>query len=133
MKKTIFVLLIVFLMSIALIGCSTQADTVSYNVSQEADNFNVVRRLVVINGRTDKPFFEMVGAFSFELEDTNGNKRIICVVETGEGQYKKHSIGLPEEAFWSVEDISGANVSKYKYQVNFLPEKIVPIEFVSHD
>ena len=112
----------------AMTGC-TEVDRVSENISQEADNFNVIRRLVVINARTDKPLFELVGAFSFELSDN----RIIAVVETGPGEYKKHSVGLTDWTLWSVEDLSGANVDKYHYEVNFLPEMIVPITFTSED
>lgn len=48
--------------SIHCIGC-TEADKVSQNVSQEADNFNVLRRFAVINTRTDKVEFELIGAF----------------------------------------------------------------------
>lgn len=109
-------------------GC-TEANRVSSNVSQEADNFNVIRRLTVLNARTDKPMFELVGAFSFTLEDN----RIICIVETGPNEYKKHSVGLGEWTLWVVEDVSGANVDKYHYEVNFLPEMIVPITFTSND
>ncbi len=36
-----------------LTGC-TEKEKVSWNVSQEADNFNAVRRLTVINTLSDK-------------------------------------------------------------------------------
>lgn len=117
------------MIALNLSGCEREADRVSYNVSQEADNFNVIRRLVVINARTDKPMFELVGAFSFELQD----RRIVAVVETGPNEYKKHSVGLTDWTLWSVEDISGADVDKYRYEVNFLPEMIVPIKITSKD
>ena len=134
MKKPIVKKLIAFILVIGIIGaaifgfsgCDRQSDRVSNNISQEADNFNVVRRLVVINARTDKPMFELIGAFSFTLE----NNRIIAVVQTGKNEFKKHSVGLTEWTMWSVEDISGADVSSYRYEVNFLPEMIVPIEVV---
>ena len=45
MKKFITVILLVVLL-ISAIGCSTQADRVAYNLSQQADNFNIVRRLL---------------------------------------------------------------------------------------
>ena len=48
-------------------GC-TEAEKVSHNVSQEADNFNVIRRLTVINTRTDKPEFELIGQFSITVD-----------------------------------------------------------------
>lgn len=128
MKKRILMVLAVVGISLGFAGC-TEANKVSMNVSQEADNFNVIRRLSVLNARTDKPMFELVGAFSFELS----NNRIIAIVETGPGQYKKHSIGLNDWTLWFVEDISGAEVDKYHYEVNFLPEMIVPITFTSND
>lgn len=126
MRKKMLIISIILLM---LLGGCRQAEKVSYNVSKEADNFNVIRRLTVINARTDKPMFELIGAFSFELQ----SNRIIAVVETGPNEYKKHSVGLGEWTLWVVEDIGGANVDKYKYEVNFLPEMIVPIKFTSSD
>lgn len=130
MKRKIFCAIAILVIAISLggilSGCDRESDRVSHNISQEADNFNVIRRLVVINARTDKPMFEMIGAFSFELQ----NNRIIAVVETGPHEYKKHSVGLTEWTLWSVEDISGSDVSKYRYEVNFLPEMILPIEIV---
>jgi len=127
-KKVISVIMVVVMIGLMLAGCR-ESERVSYNVSQEADNFNVIRRLTVLNARTDKPMFEMVGAFAFELKDN----RIIAVVETGPSEYKKHSIGLNDWTLWVVEDIGGANVDKYHYEVNFLPEMIVPVTFTNKD
>ena len=121
-------LAVVLLAFILLYGC-TEAERVSSNVSQQADNFNVLRRLTVLNARSDKPLFELVGAFSFTLEDD----RIIAVVETGPGEYKKHSVGLNDWTLWVIEDVSGAEVDKYHYEVNFLPEMIVPVTFINED
>ena len=126
MKKKIIIILIV--LATILGGCDhRQATRVSHNVSLEADNFNVIRRLTVINARTDKPMFELIGAFSFDLQ----SNRIIATVETGANEYKKHSVGLTEWTLWVVEDISGADVDRYKYEVNFLPEMIVPVKLKS--
>lgn len=66
MKKRILMALVLTVMVFLLVGC-TQADVVSHNLSKEADAFNVTRRLAVINARTDKPIFEMVGNFSPEM------------------------------------------------------------------
>lgn len=129
MKKKILSLIIgLTIMTAGLAGCR-EAERVSYNVSQEADNFNVIRRLTVLNARTDKPMFELVGAFSFDIEEN----RIIAIVETGENEYKKHSVGLTEWTLWVVEDVSGANVDRYHYEVNFLPEMINPVVFAEND
>ena len=121
MKKLIlFFLLLVFILS----GC-TEADRVSTNISKEADNFNVTRRVTVINTRTDTVLLEIIGALS--IQRSNGDVDII--VEVAPNTYKKHFVSLNEWTTYVVEDISGAFVDKYHYEVNFLPEMLVPITF----
>lgn len=120
MRKRIAALSMI--LAFGLTGC-TEADKVSTNVSTEADNFNVLRRFAVINSRTDKVEFEVIGAFS--LDATNDNKiSIICELE--DGTYKKHIIGLNENTMYVIEDLGGAKVNKYKYEVNYIPESVVP-------
>ena len=126
-KKIIATVIIVGML---LVGC-TEADKVSSNVSQEADNFNVIRRLTVLNARSDKPMFELIGAFSITVDSADNQLEVIC--ETGENEYKKHFIALNEWTMYVVEDVSGAEVDKYRYEVNFLPESIVPITITSND
>lgn len=48
-NKIFIAMLVIAIGCCSLTGCETQADKVSYNLSQEADNFNVVRQLTVIN------------------------------------------------------------------------------------
>lgn len=133
MKKKIVALTLAAMFAAGTVtGCdSREADQVSYNMSQEADNFNVIRRLTVLNARSDKPMFELVAAFSLEVDHSDKQLEIIC--ETGEGQYKKHFIGLNEWTMYVVEDVSGASVDKYHYEVNFLPKDIAPMKFTNRD
>ena len=71
MKRSIKVLAVCVLLAaacitaITLTGCR-QSNRVSYNIGKEADNFNVTRRLAVINARSDEPVFELIGNFSLE-------------------------------------------------------------------
>ena len=53
------ILMLLTFLTILLASC-TEADQVSHNISKEADNFNVVRRVAVINTRTDKVEFEEI-------------------------------------------------------------------------
>ena len=103
-------------------GCSTEAEKVGYNIAKEADNFNVYRRVVIINTRTDKPEFEVIG----KLSVTVSSDRLDVLVEDG-GRYYKHIINLTDNNMFVVEDLGGADVSKFKYEVNYIPESIVPI------
>ena len=106
-------------------GCSwqTESDKVTQNMRLEAENFNVLRRFAVINTRTDKVEFEMIGAFS--REETTSDQ-VTLVVEMEDGTYKRHIIGLNEDTMYVIEDLGGAKVNKYKYEVNYIPESIVP-------
>ena len=133
MKKIIAVLL-VLVMVLGLVGCETlgtQADRVSTNLSNEADRFNVTRRLAVINCRSDKPVFELIGNFSIETDSYDNQLEV--VVEYEKGLYKKHFIYLNEWITYTVEDVSGAYVDNYHYEFNYLPEMINPITIVQKD
>ena len=135
MTKRIILILIAVLMAASCVfvftGCR-EASRVNYNVSKDADNFNVVRRLAVINTVKGTPVFEMIGRFSIEA-DTEDNQ-LEVIVETAEGVYKKHIVGLNQATtMYVVEDISGADVSKYKYEINYLPKMIQPFDIVQKD
>ena len=130
MKKIKFLIVLLSIMFgiLILTACQRQADRVSYNVGKEADNFNVTRRIVVYNARTDKLVFELIGNFSLKNNTTN-ELEILC--ETNENVYKKHFIYLNEWTLYVVEDVSGAYVDKYHYEVNYIPEMIQPVTFTS--
>ena len=126
MKKVLVLVMAVALMFV-LTACR-QAEMVSYNVSKEADNFNVIRRISVFNMRSDKPLFELIGQFSIQ---NSGSNEIEVICQTGANEYKKHFIYLNDWTMYVIEDVSGADVTPYRYEVNFLPEMIVPVEFTS--
>ena len=128
--KKILALALVLVMALAMFTGCRQADRVSYNISQQADNFNVTRRLAVINARSDEPVFELIGNFALSNTSTN---ELAVTVETAPGQYKKHYVYLNEWTIYVVEDVSGCYVDPYHYEVNFLPEMIVPVTIISED
>ncbi len=127
--KIISLILVLAIGTIVLTGC-TESNRVSNNIRKQADNFNVTRRISVINARSDKPVFELIGNFSLQ---NNANNELEIIVEVENGKYKKHFIYLNEWTMYVVEDVSGAYVDKYHYEINYLPEMIVPITITSHD
>lgn len=124
MKKKILVLGLVATMMFGLVGCDQrQADDVSYNLSLEADNFNNVRQITVINCLQGDILFQMTGKMSIEADMSD--KQLEVIVEESEGKYKKHFIGLSDNVTYVVEDITGDNVST-NYTFNFNPEMWLP-------
>lgn len=128
MKKVLCLILAIVIM-LACVSCS-QADRVSHNISKEADRFNVTRRLAVINARSDKPVFEIIGNFSIS---NNINNELEITVEVEKGKYKKHFVYLNQWTIYTVEDVSGAYVDNYHYEVNYLPEMIIPVTVTMKD
>ena len=120
--SVVCVLIMVAVMAASLTGCR-QSQRVAYNVSREADSFNVTRKLTVLNVRSDKILMELTGTFSI-ANNTANELEVIC--KTGENEYKKHFVYLNGWTVYTVEDISGADVDPYKYEIVFYP-KMIPV------
>lgn len=129
MKKGL--LFIALTTALLLTGCTTQADRVSQNLSQEADSFNVIRQLTVINCIEGDVLFQMTGKLSITA-DTNDNQLEI-IVEDENGNYQKHFVGLSDNVTYVVEQLQAKNVSNYKYTLNYNPKMWIPIEFENID
>lgn len=132
MKKKLSILAMLVTITVILTGCSTEAQRVSYNLSQEADNFNVVRQLTVINCIEGDVLFQMTGKMSITA-DTADNQLEIIVED--DGTYVKHFVGLSDNVTYVVEDLNlGDNaVSKYKYTLNFNPNMWIPVNVETID
>lgn len=131
MRKRIVTVILVVIMTMVFAGC-TEAERVSYNLSQEADNFNVVRQLTVINCITGDTLFQMTGKMSITADIADNQLEII--VEDND-TYVKHFVGLSDNVTYVVEDLNlGANeVEKYKYTLNFNPNMWIPVELDTID
>lgn len=116
--------------TIGLTGC-TEKDKVSWNVSQEADNFNAVRRLTVINTLSDKVLLQMTGTFAIQTDSDTNELQVICELENGE--YQKHFVYLNQFTTYTVEDISGSDVDKYSYELNFMPEFLPGVKITAKE
>lgn len=110
--------------AITMSGCESEASRVSYNISQEADNFNTVRQITVINCLQGDVIFQMTGKMSITADTADNQLEVI--VEDDSGKYKKHFIGLSDNVTYVVEDITAGDVSKYHYSLNFNPKMWIP-------
>ena len=122
--KIIIIAIIIILITMCT-GC-TDAETVSYNLSKEADSFKVKRRITFINLRSDSYLFTITGCCSIEEDHTDKQLEVTCKV--GEDKYQKHFLKETTEVTYVVEQLEYNEVSKYDYEILFRPEAIVPIE-----
>ena len=132
MKKKIKVLVALMLIVMSISACKiSEAERVSYNVSKQADNFNVTRRLTVINMRTDKCILQMTGKIS--IEDVTDGIAVLVEVDRKKGIYQKHYVYLNENTMYTVEDVTGVRVSRYAYEMEFMPQALIPVKITADE
>ncbi len=103
-------------------GCQTDADITSYNLSKEAEMFNIERRVVFYNGITGEYILTIEGRCS--LFDSNRQLEVTCKV--GDYKYKKHYLGISDNVTYFAEQLEPKYVNTYHYKVIFKPQTIVP-------
>ena len=116
MKKRIIAMLLVLVCVIGCFAGCSAAENVNHNLSQAADNFQVVRKITVYNARTDLIVMEMEGLMSLSNSDTS---ELVVTCKTGPSEYKKNYIYLNDYVIYVVEDISGSVTNPYHYKVHF--------------
>lgn len=108
----------------ALSACSSQADTVSENISKDADSFKITRQIVFYNGITGDYVAEVTGRCSIGNNDDAGKLSYTCKV--GEDKYIKNYLGLSDNVTWFALQVEPSKEDPYHYKVIFKPEEIIP-------
>jgi hypothetical protein len=107
----------------ALAGCTSAADQANENLSKAAENFEVPRRIVGINGITDKVLFSVEGFCSIE---NDGRKLdLICKTDKG-GTIERTTLGLSDNVTYVSTQMGGVKVDLFRPRIIFRPETIVP-------
>lgn len=109
--------------ALSLAACNA-ADTASRNISYESDNFKVMRRIVFVNGITDKYLLSIEGLCSITKDREDNQLEVTC--KTGDSEYKKHYLGISDNVTYFVEQMDGSNVDTFHYKVAFRPEELLP-------
>lgn len=121
-RKTMAALWIVSALGLMLAGCANDASVVSSNLSTDADNFKINRRIIFYNGITNDYMLTIEGLCSQSQEV----KKLTVTCKTGPASYKKHFLGLSDNVTYFSEQIDGADASTYHYKVTFKPSSIIP-------
>lgn len=106
----------------ALGACQDDADIASHNISRAADNFEIMRRVVFMNGITDEYMLEIIGLCSINNRTTS--VQVTC--QTGENAYIRHQLGLSDNVTYFAEQLEAVDVSVNHYRVTFRPQQIIP-------
>lgn len=113
---------IIAMLMMAMVGCSTDADIASRNLSKSAEMFEINRRVVFYNGITDTYILSIEGRCSVDFY----TDKFTVTVKTGPNEYKKHYLGRADNVFPFVEQLGSAKVGVYRYKVIFKPLSVIP-------
>lgn len=119
MKKIIFGVVTLLIFS----GCFiSDADMASRNLSKNAEDFKIYRRVVFYNGITDEYILKIEGYSSVEFYQD----KFVVTVKTNDGKFLKHYLGRADNVFPFVEQLDSSKVSDKRYKVFFKPSAIIP-------
>jgi len=121
-KKKIAAVVIALGLMFGATACGSDAKTVSDNLSKEADQFNVQRKITGVNGITDKVAFEVTGKCSIEPQD----RKLMVTCKHGDNDYRKHYVGLSDNTYWVAEQLDPLDVSRYHTLIVVRPEALIP-------
>jgi hypothetical protein len=122
MRKLIATLLVAFSAITVLSGCTSAADKASDNLSKAAENFEVPRRIVGVNGITDNVLFSIEGFCSYE---TGGDAYDVTCKEP-DGKYTRTTMAKSDNVTIVVTQMGGVDVDIFKSRVIFRPETVIP-------
>lgn len=81
--------------AVVLAGCTSQADTVSNNLSQDADSFKIHRDIVVQNGISGAVLYQISGLCSLGNDD--GGKKHTVTCKIGKNTYVKELLWIGDQ------------------------------------
>lgn len=123
MNKKIIGSVVAVAVALSLAACNA-AGTASRNISYDSDNFKVMRRIVFVNGITDKYLLSIEGLCSITKDREDNQLEVTC--KTGDSEYKKHYLGISDNVTYFVEQMDGSDVDTFHYKVAFRPETLLP-------
>jgi hypothetical protein len=127
MRKAVAVVALLSIVAlVALAGCGSQADTASKNISTRCEKFECQRRIVGVNGITDKVEFLVEGRCSIEGDGLGKLNALIVTCKQGPKDYRKHYVGMSDNLFFIETQLQGIAVSEYRTKVVLKPQGIVP-------
>lgn len=122
-KRITAAVLAVVATTLFISGCKHKSDTVSHNLSQDADSYKVFRQIVVYNAITDKYILEVDGWCALGNDDPPTEVSYTCKVDGG---YVKDIINRSDNTLVFEHQLTPHSVSDTYFRVILRPETIIP-------
>jgi hypothetical protein len=126
MRKWIFGLLVVVILALAAAGCESDADKVNKNLGKACEQFECQRRIVGVNGITDKVEFVVEGRCSIEGAPLGGLRALTVTCKQGPHEFKKHFVGMSDNMFFISTQLESLDASVSHTRIILKPQNVVP-------
>lgn len=123
MKKLIGSLL-ALLMIVTLSGCARDSDVASQNISNDADNFKVLRKITFINTVSGEVLYTVEGNMSIKAD--TGDNQLEITAKTGKDKFQKHILGLSPKTVYIVQQQEWQTTNQYNFKITWKPSTVVP-------
>lgn len=120
MKQIALALLLV--LTLGACTSETDATTARRNLDTAAEQFEVARRIVFINGITDEYLLEIVGFCSYTPESS----QVVVICRNPDSTLLKHSLVRSDNVTAVVEQLEGVDADTFRPRIIFKPEALIP-------
>lgn len=120
--KKILIALVALAALLGTSACTSAADKANSNLTKAAENFEVPRRIVGINGITDSVLFSVEGFCSYEIK--SAQYEVIC--KQPDDSITRTTMGKSDNVTLVSTQITGVKVDLFRSRVIFRPETIIP-------
>jgi hypothetical protein len=120
--KRLIIAAVLVASTFGLVACQDDATIASHNLAKSASNFEILRRVVFINGITGDYLLAITGLCS--IEDQVNQLEVTC--KDGDTGFKKHLLGLSDNVTYLVQQMNAVDVSVYHTRITFKPQSLLP-------
>ncbi len=121
--KKLLVLVVALFMVLTLSACA-EADVASHNISEDADNFRVLRRISFYNVIHNLDTHVIEGFCNIIDDQTDQHLEVTCKLD--DEKYFKDYLKYSEFHTYQVIQMEASSVSGYHFKVYVRPETLIP-------
>lgn len=122
MKKRFSIILTVLLIPAFLAACGDDATIVNHNMTKAADNFEIMRRVILYNAIRGENIMITEGRCTVDA----GQLRTSVTCKVGPDNYIRNFYGNADNTLYVVEQMETVAVNPYHYRRTFKPQSILP-------
>lgn len=118
-KYVIASVMIIICAMVCFVGCS-QASTVTHNIQEDANKFNVYRKITFVNLYSNQMLYSAEGYFSVQTTYENsyqGQQEIGIVFKIGADEYKMDYFSIDNNVAYVIEQTQNTTTNPYHWKI----------------